>query len=78
MEFEVLKWVLMFVIGVCGWLMRNMIAQSQEDIKGLKHKVETLEQTKLAKDDFKEFKAELREMFNEIKIDIRDLKNSNG
>jgi hypothetical protein len=77
MELEVLKWVVMLLLGVGGWFMRNMVSNTQEDIKYIKQDIDKLKQEKLSKDDFKEFKVELREMFNEIKTDIRDLK-SNG
>jgi hypothetical protein len=77
MELEVLKWVVMLLLGVGGWFMRNMVSNTQEEIKHIKQDIDRLKQEKLSKDDFKEFKVELREMFNEIKTDIRDLK-SNG
>lgn len=32
----------------------------------------------LHRDDFKEFKEDLREMFNEIKTDIKEIKNKQG
>lgn len=75
MELEVVKWVVLTVFGILGWAVKNMVSTAQEDIKDLKQEVVRLHQEKLSKDDFKEFKVELREMFNEIKTDIREIKN---
>lgn len=75
MELEVVKWVVMVLMGIGGWFMRNMVVNTQDDIRAIKHDIDRLKQEKLSKDDFKDFKVELREMFNEIKTDIRDIKN---
>ena len=75
MEAEVVKWFFMLALGIGGWFMRNMVATVQDDIKAIKQDIDRLKQEKLSKDDFKDFKIELREMFNEIKTDIRELKS---
>lgn len=72
MELEILKWIIMVLMGVGGWLMRNTIEQTQKDLREMKVELDK----KLPKDDFREFKTELREMFNEIKMDIREIKSS--
>ena len=71
---ELAKWVVLTIFGVAGWVVKMMVNNAQDEIKTLKQSVEQLQRDKLGKDDFKEFKLELREMFNEIKIDIKELK----
>lgn len=78
MEVEIIKWIIMTLGGIVVWFMKNTISDQQTEIKNLKSDIEVIKQEYLPKDDFKEFKRELRDMFTEIKTDIRELKNRHG
>lgn len=84
METEIIKWIVMTVFGLFigggSFLMKRTISEQDEKIKDLRHEHFLLSQdlhetkrTYLHKDDFKEFKQELRGMFEEIRNDIRSL-----
>jgi len=75
---EVIKWIVMGGVGIIMWFMRNTVTTAQTEIKDLKQDVDFIKREYLSKNDFKDFKIELREMFNEIKTDIRELKSHNG
>lgn len=73
-ELEIIKWVVFSLMGLAVWYTKRTIDSYETRI----HILET-EQTKikaeyLHKDDFKDFKIELRGMFEEIKQDIRTLR----
>lgn len=75
-ESEIVKWVILAALGGFQWFIRNMITSTQTDIANLKKDLDAVKKEYLHKDDFKEFKTELRGMFEEIKQDIRDLKKN--
>jgi hypothetical protein len=64
---EILKWILLALLGGFVWFLKNTIIQLKAD-------VEMIKSNYLHKNDFKDFKIELREMIDEIKISIKDLK----
>lgn len=76
MELEILKWIIMTLGGIAVWFMKNAVTTAQGDIKTLKIDIDNMKRDYLHKDDFKDFKVELRSMFDEIKTDIRELKHS--
>lgn len=57
------------------WFMKNTLTATQEKIKVLEEELKLVRQEYLHKDDFREFKQELRYMFEDIKADLRDLKS---
>jgi hypothetical protein len=73
-EIEFVKWAALALLGGFQWFIRNMITTTKDDIANLRKELDLVKQNYLHKDDFKEFKTELRSMFEEIKKDIRDLK----
>lgn len=73
-ELEFVKWAALALLGGFQWFIRNMITTTKDDIANLRKELDLVKQNYLHKDDFKEFKTELRSMFEEIKKDIRDLK----
>ena len=80
MDLETLKWLLLTGMGIGGFLMKRSIGENDNKIKRLEDQHDLinkdLQQTKqnyLHKDDFKEFKIELRQMVEEIRTDIRSL-----
>ncbi len=58
------------------WFLKRTITASEHSIELLQRDVQHLRDTRLHKDDFKEFKLELRSQFDEIKQAIRDIKLS--
>jgi hypothetical protein len=71
---EVLKWIIMTIFGFVVWFMKRDIDSKDQRITILEQAQQDLPKNYLHKDDFKEFKVELRGMFEEIKSDIRELK----
>ncbi len=60
--------------GLAMWLMQRTIEQQDGRIKKLEEEQVVIKTDYLHKNDFKDFKLELREMFQEIKSDIKELK----
>lgn len=60
--------------GLAVWFVKRTVDQHDERIKVLQEQVGIIKNEYLHKNDFKEFKVELREMFHEIRQDIKDLK----
>ncbi len=58
------------------WFLKRTITANEHSIELLQRDVQHLRDTRLHKDDFKEFKLELRSQFDEIKQAIRDIKLS--
>jgi hypothetical protein len=82
MDLEVLKWLSMAVLSFFGWLMKMKLSDQdktiraiQEDLRAVNGDLQNVKQTHLHKDDFKEFKIELREMFESIRSDIRNIRD---
>jgi hypothetical protein len=65
---DVIKWVVLTIMGIAVWFLKNTITKLQTDVDMIKEKY-------LHKDDFKEFKTELRSMFDELRTDIRAQRN---
>ena len=67
--------IVITALGLVVWFMQNNITTTREDIVNLRAELSNVKSNYLHKDDFKEFKTELRNIFNEIKNDIRSLGN---
>ena len=70
--------VILTAFGLVIWFMQNNVTNTREDIIELRSELAGVKANYLHKDDFKEFKTELRSIFNEIKEDIRSLKHYEG
>jgi len=66
MEAELAKWAVMTVIGIAVWFLKTTITKLQNDVDMIKRDY-------LHKEDFREFKIELRSMFEELRKDIRSM-----
>lgn len=55
--------------------MKRTIDENEKRISALEKTASDIKQEYLHKDDFKEFKGELRGMFEEIRSDIRSLRD---
>ena len=84
-ELEVIKWVVLAVMGLAVWFFkrnletvdRRMEAINTE-LQASKTDIQHVKRDYLHRDDFKEFKIELRAMFEEIKRDLKDVKNNHS
>lgn len=74
-EMEFVRWLITAVGGLAVWFMKNTLTNTQEELRQLQNGLNDIKRDYLHKDDFKEFKTELRGMFDEIKTDIRELKH---
>ncbi len=73
-ELEIIKWGFLAVLGGFTFMLQRELKTKDESIRELQVEVQNIKQNYLHRDDFKEFKVELRSMFDEIKQDIRSLK----
>jgi hypothetical protein len=71
---EFLLTVTSVLAGLAMWFMKRTIDQQDKRIDLLEKGQIEIKTDYLHKSEFKDFKLELREMFQEIKQDIRDLK----
>lgn len=74
MELEIIKWIAMSVMGLAMWFLKRTIDSYDERLKEISQQIVSIQRDYLHRDDFKDFKLELRAMFDEIKADIRELK----
>lgn len=74
-ELEIIKWGFTGLLAALLWFVRNEYMRQQKEITALKVQIDHIKENYLHRDDFKEFKEELRIMFQEIKTDIKELKN---
>ena len=72
-ELEILKWIVFGIMGVAVWFMKNTLTETKERINDLEKSMAQIPVNFLHRDDFKEFKLELRGMFEEIRKDIRSI-----
>jgi hypothetical protein len=73
---ETVRWIIMGLMGAVMWFWRRSIDESEKQITLLKAEIQVLKDTRLHKDDFREFKVELRSQFEELKLAIKDLKHA--
>lgn len=81
-ELELVKWAVFTVMGLALWFFKRNLDETEKKLAALYIKYTALQldnqiirRDYLHRDDFKEFKQELRSMFEEIKADIRGMKN---
>lgn len=86
LEMEIVKWIVTGVLGLAMWFGKRTVDEMSNDIKALNkdlqdfkqaqsNELQHVRQSYLHRDDFKEFKVELRQMFEEIKNDLRSFKD---
>lgn len=76
MEPEMLHWIITGLMGVVVGIFKFAAGRVEKDFEALKQEVHVLRDTRVHKDDLRDFKAEIRELFVEIKADIKEIKNS--
>lgn len=72
-EAEVLRWGFTFAIAIAGWFMKRTVDSIELKIAKLESELSAVKSSYLHKDDFREFKTELKIMFEEIRSDIRQI-----
>lgn len=75
-EFKITEFIFMSLFGGFVWLTKRAIGDVESKIKQVETDLRDVRENYLHKSDFKEFKTELRLMFEEIKADIKDLKST--
>jgi len=80
-ELEIAKWIAMAILSGFVWFLRrtvdsydNKFTSMENKLKATEESINKIKQDYLHRDDFKEFKIELRLMFEDLKQDIRALK----
>jgi len=74
MEYEIIKWVVLTLFSGVLYFMKRTMDLYEHRIDELERTQQDIKKEYLHKEDFKDFKVELRSMFEEIKTDIRELK----
>lgn len=83
MEIEILKWALIALLSVSTYLLKRTVDQMDTALKdhkiahaNLSVDVQNIKNEYLHKNDFRDFKIELRAMFDELKSDIKGLRHN--
>lgn len=72
-EIDILRWALTVALGGFVWFMKRTLDKVEKDMLTTQGDIAKIKEDYLHKQDFKDFKVELRGMFEEIKNDIRAL-----
>jgi len=72
-EFVTTQWLALGAVSIVIWFMKRTIDRAEDRIKHNEDDIQAIKLDYLHKNEFKEFKIEIRSMFEEIKTDIRSL-----
>lgn len=79
-EFVTTQWLALGAVSIVMWFLKRTLDKAEDRIKAAEDHVALIEKDihlikldYLHKNEFKDFKAELRGMFEEIRTDIRSL-----
>jgi len=72
-EFVTTQWLALGAVSIVIWFMKRTIDRAEDRIKQTEDDIQAIKLDYLHKNEFKEFKIEIRSMFEEIKTDIRSL-----
>jgi hypothetical protein len=72
---ETVRWIITALFGVVMWFWKRGIDDGAKELAVMRTEIQLLKDTRLHKDDFREFKVELRAQFEELKTAIRDSKS---
>ena len=72
-ELEVVRWLAFAGLSVALFFLKRTLDLVEEKNKELEREIHIIQNEYLHKDDFREFKNELRTMFEEIRKDVRSL-----
>ena len=72
-EIEIIKWIVLAIGSGFIWFLKRTLDESTNRITKLEIDVASVKNAYLHKDDFRDFKTELKSMFEEIRADIREI-----
>ena len=72
-EIHLLNWIVASIFAVFGWFLRRTIVMLEDKSTKLEQDINDVKLTYLHKEEFKEFKNELKGMFLDLKNDLRAL-----
>lgn len=75
MDAELVRWLLTGLMGLIMWFGKRTIDLNERRTDDLEKETASIKQNYIHKEDFREFKGELRAMFDEIKQTIKELKH---
>ena len=75
-EVEMVKWIVFGMMGLAVWFMKRTLDKNEERLSALEKGMADVKDAYVNKVDFKDFKLELRGMFEEIRQDLRFLHNT--
>ena len=76
-ELELVKWAVLGIFGFFGWMVKSRVESVENRMSKQEGELASVKASYLHKDDFREFKAELKGMFEDLKRDLRELKEHN-
>jgi hypothetical protein len=83
MELELLKWIALGLLSIVTYFLQRTVNSMEERFRetklshtALQVEVQGIKNEYLHKNDFRDFKVELRAMFDELKSDIKGLRHS--
>lgn len=73
-ELEIIRWGFMIILGAFGYMLKRELVKKDTEVNELKLEIQKIKDTYVHIESFKEFKQDLRQMFNELKEDIKALR----
>ena len=77
-EVEFIKWAILAILGGFVWFLKRTITDNEAEISRLNTEVNDIKLNYLHRNDFREFKEELRQMFDRLREDIKEIKHEKG
>lgn len=72
-EIELFKYIALIALGGFQWFMKRTINKLEADVEFLRREIGDIKIHYLHKEEFKDFKEELRNLLLELKQDIKEL-----
>lgn len=73
--FEAIKWLALLALSGFTYMLRRELDNQDKINESLKQDIQNLKDSRVHKDDFRDFKIELRSWFDDLKADIRTIRN---
>ena len=73
LDAEIVRWGLMGIMGLLVYFMRRAVDQNDASVERLKLELQAVKLDYLHRNDFREFKQEIRGLFDDLKKDIKDI-----
>ena len=77
-EIEFVKWAMLAALSLGGFFMKRTLDKIEQNQEDMQRDLQKVKDEYLHKTDFREFKLELRSMFEEIRSDIRRFQGPNS